>query len=155
MLHDLIGLSEPHGTPGPGVDRILGLGRPFMDARKRLPALCELAVGGLARMALPDLHFPHTMRGVGSRNGSGTEPVGDNLRYTINVAQGLAWTPLAVQRNVLGGRGWRSRPAGGVALDGSTSRVHMMRVRTIRRPCGLRESGLSGSWLGNLDSNQD
>lgn len=103
MLHDLIGLSEPDGTPGPGLDRILGLGKPFMDARKRLPELCELAIEGLARMALPDLHFPHTMRGIGSRNGGGTEPVGDNLRYTINVAQGLAWTPLPVQRNVLGG----------------------------------------------------
>lgn len=102
MLHNLRG-PDPNGTSGPKLDRIANLGQPFADARERLPDLCELAIDGLARMARPDLTFPHTMRGIGARNGSGTEPVGDNLRYTINVAQGLAWTPYSVQRKVLHG----------------------------------------------------
>lgn len=103
MPRDLAGLSEPKDDPGPEFDRILGLDRAFAEAKDRLPALCDLAVEGLERMALSALRFPHTMRHVGNQNGSGMRPEGDNLRYTINVAQGLAWTPEDVQRTVLHG----------------------------------------------------
>ncbi|RYE88366.1 MAG: hypothetical protein EOP19_01580 [Hyphomicrobiales bacterium] len=104
MLHDLAELSEPGDTPGPGLDRIYGLDQTFVEARERLPELCELAIAGLARMALPELHFPHTMRCIGDHNGSGTVPEGVNLRYAIIVALGLAWTSPAVQRSVLQGK---------------------------------------------------
>ena len=103
MLQDLIGHSNDN-VAARGADRIEMLDPRLASARQRLPELCDLAVNGLRRMALPDLHFPHTMRGVGSRNGSGVVPEGDNLRYTINVAQGLAWTTEAEQRSVLGGK---------------------------------------------------
>ena len=104
MLQDLIGQSRCDDLAGIGLDRIEALDPKFGSARERLPELCELAVSGLRRMALPDLHFPHTMRGVDRWNGSGVVPEGDNLRYTINVAQGLAWTSEAEQRAVLGGK---------------------------------------------------
>ncbi|MDB5535987.1 MAG: hypothetical protein JWQ65_862 [Devosia sp.] len=104
MLQDVIGRSKYDDFAGEGVDRIEALDPKLASARERLPELCDLAVNGLRRMALPDLHFPHTMRGVGSRNGSGVIPEGDNLRYTINVAQGLAWTTEAQQRSVLDGK---------------------------------------------------
>lgn len=128
MLRDPAGPSKPKDDPGPEFDRILGLDSAFAEAKDRLPALCDLAVEGLERMALSDLRFPHTMRDVGNRNGSGMRPEGDNLRYTINVAQGLAWTPEAVQRTVLHGltavdlalscidRAAQSREPGAVAL---------------------------------------
>ena len=103
MLRDMIGLSEPNNNPGPQGDRILALDPGFEVARQHLSALCDLAVDGLAEMYQRDLHFPHTMRSVENFNGSGTRPEGDNLRYTINVAQGLAWTPETVQRQVLDG----------------------------------------------------
>jgi hypothetical protein len=103
MLQDLIGHSNDN-IAGREFDRIEALDNKLASARQRLPELCDLAVSGLRRMALPDLHFPHTMRGVGSQNGSGVIPEGDNLRYTINVAQGLAWTSEAEQRSVLGGK---------------------------------------------------
>ena len=103
MLQDLIGQSNDNNAAREG-DRIEALDPKLASARKRLPELCDLAVSGLRRMALPDLHFPHTMRGVGSQNGSGVIAEGDNLRYTINVAQGLAWTSETEQRAVLRGK---------------------------------------------------
>lgn len=104
MLQDLIGLTEHDDNPGPEFDRILGLDIALASACDRLPQLCDLAVAGLNRMALPGLRFPHTVRGIGPANGSGTRAEGDNLRYTINVAQGLAWVSEAEQRTVLGGK---------------------------------------------------
>ncbi|KKC38834.1 hypothetical protein WH87_08080 [Devosia epidermidihirudinis] len=76
----------------------------FADTRKRLLEFCDLAVKGLSRMAMSGMRFPHTMRSIGNRNGSGTKAEGDNLRYTINVAQGLLWTPISTQRRILGGK---------------------------------------------------
>lgn len=103
MLRDRIGLSEPEDNPGPESDRILALDGIFPEAKERLPALCDVAVEGLERMALSGLRFSHTMRSLGNRNGTGTRPEGDNLRYMIIAAQGLAWTPETTQRNVLHG----------------------------------------------------
>lgn len=102
MLH-YGGYSGDEENRGPQYDRVLGLGPEFASARNRLPALCDVVVDGLARMYLGDGHFPQTMRGAGAVNGSGTEPEGDNLRYAVNVAQGLAWMPESVQRAVLRG----------------------------------------------------
>ena len=128
MLHNFTSNSGPDESPAPQMDRIAGLNSAQSAAKHRLAALCEIAVDGLERMAQPDLHFPHTMRSIVNRDGSGTRPEGDNLRYTVNVAQGLAWTPEAVQRRVLKGqtavqlakacigRAAQSREPGAVAL---------------------------------------
>lgn len=102
MLHD----SECAGYEddyGPQFDRILELNPHFAAASDQLPALCNVAIDGLIRMYRGGGHFPQTMRGVGQSNGAGTQPEGDNLRYAVNVAQGLAWMPKSVQRAVLGG----------------------------------------------------
>lgn len=104
MLQDYAGPSDPDDVPDAQLDRIMMLSPAFAEARTRLPELCDLAVTGLGRMAVNGLHFPQTMRSIGNRDSTGTEPEGDNLRYTINVAQGLAWTPIADQRSILGGQ---------------------------------------------------
>ncbi|MET3926540.1 hypothetical protein [Devosia sp. 2618] len=128
MLQDYVGLPGPEDTPDAEMDRIVLLDPFCPPVGNCVPALCDLAVRGLKRMAMSDLRFPHTMRSVDNRDGSGTRAEGDNLRYTINVAQGLAWTPDAVQRTVLKGatardvaldcigRAAQSREPGAVAL---------------------------------------
>ncbi|MGV8854205.1 MAG: hypothetical protein ACOH2L_06130 [Devosia sp.] len=102
MLHD-IGYSGAEDCRGPQFDRISGLVPAFDEASNRLAALCDVAVDGLARMHRGGGDFPQTMRGSGPGNGAGTRSEGDNLRYAIIVAQGLAWMPEAVQRTVLDG----------------------------------------------------
>ncbi|ODT82134.1 MAG: hypothetical protein ABS76_09635 [Pelagibacterium sp. SCN 64-44] len=109
-------------------DRIAYLSARYQAQKERLTALCDLGLAGLGRMVLPDLHFPHTMRSRANRDGSGTRPEGDNLRYAIIVALGLAWTPEPMQRHMLAGktaadlalhcaaRAARSREPGAVAL---------------------------------------
>lgn len=104
MLQDYAGPSDPDDGPDAHLDRIMQLSPAFAAAKTRLPELCELAVTGLGRMAMSGLRFPQTMRSISNRDGSGTQPEGDNLRYTINVAQGLSWVPIAEQRNILGGQ---------------------------------------------------
>lgn len=102
MLHDS-GYSEHEDDRGPQFDRILRLNPQFATASDRLPALCDVVIDGLTRMYRGGGHFPQTMRGAGQFNGAGTRPEGDNLRYAVTVAQGLAWMPDSVQRAVLGG----------------------------------------------------
>lgn len=104
MLQEFAGPSEPNESSDPSQDRIMLLSPAFADTRKRLSEFCDLAVTGLSRMAMSGMRFPHTMRSIGNRNGSGTKAEGDNLRYTINVAQGLLWTPISTQRRILGGK---------------------------------------------------
>lgn len=104
MLQDLIGHANNEDVADKGFDRIEALDLKLASTRDRLTELCKLAVSGLRHMAQSDLRFPHTMRSLGNRNGSGAIAEGDNLRYTINVAQGLAWTSELEQRTVLGGR---------------------------------------------------
>ena len=104
MLQDFSGFDHASGTPGPEHDRILRLDKSYAAARERLPELCDLAVAGLKRMALPDLRFPQTMRSNANQDGSGTAAEGDSLRYAINAGQGLNWTSDATQRQVLAGR---------------------------------------------------
>ena len=128
MLQDFTEQSEPDDDPTAQFDRIACLDARYGAEKQRLTALCELGVDGLRRMALPNLRFPHTMRSLANQNGSGTRAEGDNLRYAINVAQGLAWTPEIVQRRVLKGgtaaelalscieRAAQSREPGAVAL---------------------------------------
>lgn len=128
MLQDFAGSNDPDDVPDAELDRIKQLSPALAVARERLPQLCDLALSGLGRMAMPGLRFPHTMRSTSNRNGSGTQPEGDSLRYAINVAQGLAWMPIADQRSILGGqtaadlalscvsRAARSEDTGAIAL---------------------------------------
>ncbi|WP_323014545.1 hypothetical protein [Devosia sp.] len=128
MLRVFTEQSEPEDGPAMPFDRIACLDARYQAQKERLTALCDLGVTGLGRMVLPDLHFPHTMRSRANRDGSGARPEGDNLRYAIIVALGLAWTPEPMQRDMLGGktaadlalrcaaRAARSREPGAVAL---------------------------------------
>ena len=128
MLQVFTEPTEPDDDPSARFDRIASLDPRYVAEKERLAALCELGVDGLSRMASPDLHFPHTMRSLANRDGSGVQPEGDNLRYAIIVALGLAWMPETVQRRVLKGgtaaelalrcaaRAARSREPGAVAL---------------------------------------
>lgn len=124
MLQIFTEPSEPDDDPTAYLDRIACLDFRYGAEKERLRMLCELGIDGLGRMALPDLHFPHTMRRVGSD----MRAEGDNLRYAIIVALGLAWTPEPVQRSLLNGstaaelaqscieRAARLREPGAVAL---------------------------------------
>ncbi|WP_127753353.1 hypothetical protein [Devosia sp. 1566] len=128
MLQDFGSNPSSKRVRGPEFDRILQLEEEYPRARERLPRLCSLAVDGLRHMALPNMRFPHTMRSTDARKAAAPRPEGDNLRYTINVAQGLAWMPETVQRGVLHGhsarelaqscidRAAQSREPGAVAL---------------------------------------
>lgn len=97
------------------------------DARSRMGELIELAKRGLPQMASAD-GFVHTMRAVGNDPARGVLPEGESLRYTTNVALGLAYLDEDAQRAILGGttaadlamstvkRGETSKDPGGVAL---------------------------------------
>ncbi|MHA6692437.1 hypothetical protein [Devosia sp. A449] len=104
MLNGVNGLEDPEVTPDAGTDRITAMATGFGVSAQRLIDLCDLAASGLPQMALPELSFVHTMRSKANRNGSGSNAEGDNLRYAVNVAQGLGWVPQAVQHQVLGGK---------------------------------------------------
>ncbi|WP_315925079.1 hypothetical protein [Mesorhizobium sp. SP-1A] len=62
---------------------------------------------GLAKQGLPKMHrdgvFAHTARGVQTPSGRVIRLEGENLRYATNVALGLAFLPLAEQRQILDG----------------------------------------------------
>ena len=98
MLQDRTDFPSNANSP---IDRIAALDGQFGAVVTRLPEMCHLALTGLQRMSLVGLRFPNTMRAIGTVDGSGTRPEGDNLRYAIIVAQGLAWSPETVQRQVL------------------------------------------------------
>lgn len=87
-----------------GANRIAAMEANFGISAGRLDQLCNLAAHGLKQMVLPDLGLVHTMRSKANRDGSGTNQEGDNLRYAVNVAQGLNWTSEATQRAVLKGK---------------------------------------------------
>src|SRR5690606_39681869 len=80
-----------------GASRIAAMEADFGVSAGRLDQLCDLAAHGLKQMVLPDLGLVHTMRSKANRDGSGTNQEGDNLRYAVNVAQGLNWTSDATQ----------------------------------------------------------
>ncbi|WP_291374899.1 hypothetical protein [Devosia sp.] len=103
MLNGIDGHSQMGIANTSRHDRIAAMGLESSKSAKRLPELCDLATEGLRRMVFPDLRVAHTMRGIGTVNGSGTSAEGDNLRYAANVAQGLGWLDEEVQRDVLGG----------------------------------------------------
>lgn len=128
MLHSIRGLGKMDIPRDVQLDRIAAM-EVVQDARvDRVNVLCDLAIDGLRRMVLPELRVAHTMRSIGNRDGSGTLAEGDNLRYAVNVAQGLRWVPEPVQRDILGGytavdlalncveRAKTSREPGAVAL---------------------------------------
>ena len=100
------------------------LGEGFGARMDRVDEFCRLATKGLRRMVLPELRFAHTLRSIGNRNGSGTLREGDNLRYAVNVAQGIAWLPESEQRDILGG---------GTAID--------LVIRCVERAEVSREPG--------------
>ncbi len=109
-------------------ERIASLGPEFDAEATRIEKLCRLAVVGLQRMHAGGGSFPHTMRLIGKGDAATLRPEGENLRYSINVAQGVALLPVAQQRQILGGltadeavpflieRALRSGETGAVAL---------------------------------------
>jgi len=101
MLHDQIAPPQTAHNSPPEPDRLAALDEQHSATVTRLREMCQLALTGLQRMTPDGLRFSNTMRGIGAVNGGGTHPEGDNLRYAIIVAQGLAWSPQAVQRQVL------------------------------------------------------
>ena len=104
MLQSVDGVEQAEDSFGPDRNRMTSLGDGFGATMDRLPALCDIAIAGLHRMALPDMHFAHTLRSIGTKSHPQMSTEGDNLRYAINVAQGLAWMPEDVQRDILGGQ---------------------------------------------------
>lgn len=104
MMQSVDEVEQTEDRSSPDRNRITSLGDGYGATMDRLPALCDVAIDGLHRMALPDMHFAHTLRSIGTKNHPQMSTEGDNLRYAINVAQGLAWTPEEVQRDILGGQ---------------------------------------------------
>jgi hypothetical protein len=92
------------GQPEMGrrVDRLGALAAQSPAMRLRLSSLIDLAQRGLPRMQ-KDGAFVHTARSVNTSAGRRIQLEGDNLRYTTNVALGVACLGVETQRVILGG----------------------------------------------------
>lgn len=82
------------------VDRLQALGMTSSASRVRVEQLIALAKRGLPGMHV-NRAFAHTVRAA--KRGRSVRREGDSLRYSINVAQGLAFLDEATQRQILGG----------------------------------------------------
>lgn len=86
------------------LDRMFHLEKRSAADRDRIQMLCDLAITGLERSYLGAGRFAHTMRGIGAGSDRAAQPEGNNLRYAIIVALGLAWETTDIQRRVLNGQ---------------------------------------------------